>query len=269
MAGARSAHVTPRGPRAEGSAGASRSGVVLVFRRQVLRRQRSAPHALLMQLFAEGSRCRWHRSATPGGRSSSAWGSAGGQACGWRAAAWCGKWQGPASSRCRWRGPVIDNPAIDRAEFVRSTLMKRLGKEEFETLIRTARRCHRGRATHGVSAGASSWRNAVPQYISCADSAASVSFMISPGRRRVFSTHSPRNVQIACLTSPKGSKLLAEIGFDAPEMFGAFDQARSAGTEPRRCGSRWSRSRVAIALEEQRGPDCAAAFARQIGSLSK
>ncbi|HNN46954.1 MAG TPA: DUF2931 family protein [Azospira sp.] len=229
------------------------------------------PHALLMQLFAEGfevplaqERDTWRKIVVGMGLG------------GWTSVWLAGSGLVREVARARvepvslaW-SRVIDNPAIDRAEFVRSTLMKRLGKEEFETLIRNGPpvsswpRYARRERWRVVVAG-----NAVPQYIFVRGFNGECQFhdftRSSPG---VFEPL-PRNVQIACL-SPKGSKLLAEIGFDEAEMFGAFDQARSAGTEPLTLRFEMeARSRVAIALESSAGRIALQRSRVQIGSLSK
>jgi hypothetical protein len=147
-----------------------------------------------------------------------------------------------------WTG-VLDNPAIDRAEFVRSTLMRRLGKDQFEALIRNGppvsswpRYAQRER-WRVVVAG-----NAVPQHIFVRGFNGERQFheftRSSPG---VFEPI-PKHVQITYL-SPSGSKLLAEIRFDEAEIFGAFDRAKAAGATPLSLRFEMEeRSRVSMAL---------------------
>lgn len=229
------------------------------------------PHDLMTQLFAEGfevplanERDTWHKIIV--GMGLGGWTSV------WLAGS--GLVREVAIARLEpvsidWRR-VLDNPAIERAEHVRSTLLGRLGKEEFEALARNGPplsswpRYARRERWRVVVAG-----NAVPQHI----------FVRGFNGERQFHDFTrsppgvfepiPRHVQITYL-SPSGSKLLAEIGFDEAEMFGAFDRAKSAGAEPLTLRIEMeARSRVAIALESKVGRIALQRSRVQTGSLGK
>ena len=227
------------------------------------------PHALMTQLFAEGydvplthERDTWHKIIV--GMGLGGWTSV------WLAGS--GLVREVAISRLEpvsldW-SRVLDNPAIERTEFIRSTLMNRLGKDEFEALARNGPpvaswpRYARRERWRVVVAG-----SAVPQYI----------FVRGFNGERQFHefTRSPPGVfepipshmQIAYL-SPAGRKLQAEIGFDEVEMLGAFDRAKSTGAEPLTLRFEMeARSRVSIALESNSGRIALQRSRVQIGSL--
>ena len=145
---------------------------------------------------------------------------------------------------------VLDNPGIERAEFVRSTLMKRLGTDQFEALARSGppvslwpRYAQRERWSL-VVAGSS-----VPQHVFLRGFNGERQFhdftRSPPG---VFETV-PKHVQITYL-SPSGRKLLAEIHFDEAEIFGAFDRTRGSGATALTLRFEMgARSRISMALE--------------------
>lgn len=229
------------------------------------------PHALLMQLFAEGfevplaqERDTWRKIVVGMGLG------------GWTSVWLAGSGLVREVARARvesvsleW-SRVLNNPAIDRAEFVRSTLMKRVGKEEFEALARNGppvsswpRYAQRERWRPAVAG------SATPQHI----------FVRGFNGERHFHDFTrsppgvfepiPKHAQITYL-SPSGSKLMAEIRFDEAEMFGAFDRARNAGAAPLTLRFEMeARSRVAIALEGTAGRIALQRSRVQIGSLSK
>jgi hypothetical protein len=149
---------------------------------------------------------------------------------------------------------VLDNPGIERADFVRRTLSRRLGEDGLEALAKNGppvsswpRYAQRDRWRLFVAG------NAVPQHIFLRGFNGERHFhdftRSPPG---VFETL-PTNAQFTFL-SPGGSKLLAEIRFDEAEIFGAFDRAKAAGGAP--VTLRFdvdARSRVSIALEGTAG----------------
>ncbi|MBM5571671.1 MULTISPECIES: DUF2931 family protein [Deefgea] len=228
------------------------------------------PHALLRQLFEEGfatpltrERSTWHRIIVGMGL--------GGWVSVWLAGD--GLVREVATARLEqvsqdW-STVLNNPAIPRAEFIRSTLTKRLSQEEFTTLEKNGppvstwpRRARRQR-----------WRllvdgKADPLHI----------FVRSFNGERHFHEFSqsaplvlepiPRFVQITYL-SPSGSKLMAEISIDETEIFDAFDKAKHTATEPVTLRfTMEARSQITIALESTSSRMTLQRSRIQIGSLS-
>lgn len=229
------------------------------------------PHALLMQLFAEGFE-------VPLAQERDTWQKI---LVGMGLGGWTSVWLAGASLvrevaiarvepvSLAW-SRVLDNPAIERADFVRSTLMNRLGKEAFEALMRNGppvsswpRYAQRERWRPAVAG------NAVPQHISVGGFNGERLFhdftRSPPG---VFEPI-PRDAQITYL-SPSGSRLMAVISFDEAEMFGAFDQARKTGAAPMTLRFEMeARSRVAITLEGTTGRIALQRSRVQIGSVTR
>jgi hypothetical protein len=149
---------------------------------------------------------------------------------------------------------VLDNPGIERADFVRRTLSRRLGEDGSEALARNGppvsswpRYAQRDR-WRLVVAG-----SAVPQHIFLRGFNGERQFHdFTRSRPGVFESL-PTRAQLVFL-SPRGSKLLAETRFDEAEIFSAFDRAKTAGGAP--VTLRFdvdARSRVSFVLEGPAG----------------
>ncbi len=231
----------------------------------------SLPHALMTQLFVEGFEAPLTRERTTWQKIIVGMGLGG-----WTSVWLAGSGLVREVARARlepvtldW-SLVLDNPGIERAEFVRSTLMRRLGKDEYEALAKNGapvsswpRYAQRERWRFVVA------QSSVPQYV----------FLRGFNGERQFHDLSrstpgtfdpiPVHVQIVYL-SPSGSKLLAEIRFDETEMFGAFDRAKTAGADPLTLRFDMAApSRISIALESPAGRITLQRSRVQVGSLSK
>lgn len=150
-----------------------------------------------------------------------------------------------------WRF-VLDNPALDRAEYIRSKLQARLSKADFDTLAKQGPAV----ATWPRYAQRYRWR-----MIAAGSHAPQHMFLRSFNGERQFYDFTrsppealetaPKHAQITWLTQ-SGSKLLTEIRFDESELFGALEKAKAATSN----GSTLrvehdARSRVSIVLESQ------------------
>lgn len=164
---------------------------------------------------------------------------------------------------------VVDNPAIPRQEFIRSTLTRRLSPDALATLSKNGppvsswpRYAQRERWRLAVAEGVA------PQYLFLRGFNGERQFhdflRAAPG---LFDTI-PKHVQIA-YRSPSGSTLQAEIGFDENEIFDAFGQAKAAGsTPPTLHFNLKSHSRIVIALETAAGRIALQHSRIQVGRLS-
>lgn len=144
---------------------------------------------------------------------------------------------------------VLDNPAIERAAFIRAKLASRLGKAEIEHL-----------AKHGPrvpSFPRHPWRLAV----SGVQVPLHVFVRSFNGERRFYDfarrppgalEQVPKHVQITWLMR-SGTKLLTEIWFDETEVLRGFERASAAGasTPVTLRVELGTRSRVSLVLENQ------------------